>query len=49
LAVESETPRGQVVSEIELRFAEFTNGHRTDDDLRSVLQPLLQRETATKR
>ena len=49
LDVEPETPRGQVVGEIELRLAEFTNGHRTEDDLRSILQPLLQREPASKR
>jgi len=39
----------QFVGEIELRIAEFTNGHRTEDDLRAVLQPLLQREPAAKR
>lgn len=49
LDIVPETPRGQVVGEIELRLAEFTNGHRTEDDLRSMLQPLLQREAATKR
>ncbi len=39
----------QVAGEIELRIAEFTNGHRTEDDLRAMLQSLLQREPAVKR
>ena len=34
----------QLAGEIELRVAEFTNGHRTEDDLRTTLQPLLDPE-----
>jgi hypothetical protein len=34
----------QFAGEIELRIAEFTNGHRTEDDLRTMLQPLLAPE-----
>ena len=41
LDLQSETPLGQVVGEIELRLAEFTNGHRTEDDLRYHLESLL--------
>jgi hypothetical protein len=32
-----------------LRIAEFTNGHLTEDELRAILQPLLQREPIDKR
>lgn len=39
----------QIAGEIELRIAEFTNGHRTESELRTMLQPLLQREPLTKR
>lgn len=49
LDMEPNTPLGQVVGEIELRLAEFTNGHRTEDELRAMLNPLRQREPATKR
>jgi len=49
LDLQSDTPLGQFVGEIELRLAEFTNGHRTEQELRDQLQALLQREPATKR
>src|SRR6266478_6482604 len=49
LDMQPDTSLGQMVGEIELRLAEFTSGHRTEDDLRAVLQPLLQREPVTKR
>jgi hypothetical protein len=39
----------QFAGEIELRLAEYTNGHRTEDDLRSMLQPLLSRESVADR
>ncbi len=29
----------QLAGEIELRIAEFTNGHRTEDDLRAMFSP----------
>lgn len=38
---ESSPATQQVAGEIELRIAEFTNGHRTEDDLRSQLERLL--------
>jgi len=41
LDLRPDTPLGQAVSEIELRLAEFTNGHRTEDDLRYHLESLL--------
>lgn len=41
LDLETETTLGQIVGEIELRLAEFTNGHRTEDDLRYHLESLL--------
>lgn len=41
LDLQPETPLGQVVGEIELRLAEFTNGHRTEDDLRYHLESVL--------
>jgi len=41
LDVHTDTPLGQVVGEIELRFAEFTNGHLAEDDLRYHLEGLL--------
>jgi hypothetical protein len=41
LDMEPGTPLGQIVGEIELRLAEFTNGHRTEDDLRYHLESLL--------
>jgi len=49
LAAEADSPARQLAGEIDLRIAEFTNGHRTEDDLRAILQPLLQREPAVKR
>ena len=49
LAAEPDSPVRQLAGEIELRIAEFTSGHRTEDDLRATLQPLLQRETVNKR
>lgn len=41
LDMQPDTPLGQTVGEIELRLAEFTNGHRTEDDLRHHLESLL--------
>jgi hypothetical protein len=49
LAAEPDSPARRMAGEIELRIAEFTNGHLTEDELRAMLQPLLQREPATKR
>ena len=49
LDLQADTPLGQAVGEIELRLAEFTNGHLTEKDLRALLQPLLQREPVIKR
>ena len=49
LDLQSDTLLGQTVGEIELRIAEFTSGHRTEDELRAMLQPLLQREPVNKR
>jgi hypothetical protein len=49
LDLQPETALGQTVGEIELRLAEFTNGHRTEDELRDLLQPLAHREPAVKR
>lgn len=48
LAAEPDSPARQFAGEIELRIAEFTNGHRTEDDLRALLQELLQREPVNK-
>jgi hypothetical protein len=48
LDLATETPLGQAVGEIELRLAEFTNGHRTEDDLRHMLQQLLHGESTPK-
>lgn len=39
--LQTDEPQGQLVGEIELRLAEFTNGHRTEDDLRYHLEGLL--------
>jgi len=39
----------QFAGEIDLRIAEYTNGHRTEDDLRSMLKPLLEREPVARR
>jgi len=49
LAAEPDSPARQIAGEIELRIAEFTNGHLTEEELRAMLQPLLQREPAVKR
>ena len=38
------TATQQVAGEIELRIAEFTNGHLSETELRALLQPLLDRE-----
>ena len=46
LAAEPDSPLRQLGGEIELRIAEFTNGHLSEDDLRSMLKPLLQNEPA---
>jgi hypothetical protein len=48
LAAESDSPARQIAGEIELRIAEFTNGHLSEDDLRTLLQALLQREPVSK-
>lgn len=48
LAAESDSPVRQLAGEIELRIAEFTNGHLSEDDLRAMLQTLLLRESVTK-
>jgi hypothetical protein len=34
----------QIAGEIELRIAEFTNGHLSETELRALFQPLLDRE-----
>jgi hypothetical protein len=47
--MQPDTPLGHVVAEIELRLAEFTNGHLTQADLRTLLQSLVQREPVNKR
>lgn len=44
LAAESDSPARQIAGEIELRLAEFTNGHLSEAELRALLQPLLDRE-----
>jgi hypothetical protein len=44
LAAESDSPARQIAGEIELRLAEFTNGHLSETELRALLQPLLVRE-----
>ncbi len=41
LDMQPDTSLGQMVGEIELRLAEFTSGHRTEDDLRYHLESLL--------
>jgi len=47
--IDSSSPATQqVYGEIELRIAEFTNGHLTEDGLRGLLRPLLQKEPVTK-
>jgi hypothetical protein len=44
LAAEPDSPARQIAGEIELRIAEFTNGHLSESELRALLQPLLERE-----
>ena len=44
---ESSPATQQVAGEIELRIAEFTNGHLSENELRALLQPLLEREQVT--
>lgn len=41
LAAEPDSPTRQLAGEIELRIAEFTGGHLTEDDLRRLLMPLV--------
>jgi len=41
LAGELDSPARKMAGEIELRLAEFTSGHRTEDDLRYHLESLL--------
>ena len=48
LAGEADSPARQLGGQIELCIAEFTSGHRTEEDLRAHLQSLL-RETVSKR
>lgn len=44
VAAEKDSPVRQLAGEIELRLAEFTNGHLSEGELRAALQPLLDRE-----
>jgi hypothetical protein len=44
VAAERNSPVRQIAGEIELRLAEFTNGHMSESDLRSTLQAFLDRE-----
>jgi hypothetical protein len=48
LAAEPESPARQLAGEIELRIAEFTSGHITEQDLHDLLQALLQREPVNR-
>lgn len=41
LAAEPDSPPREMAGEIELRIAEYTGGHLTEDDLRSLLMPLV--------
>ncbi len=41
LAAEPDSPVRRIAGEIELRIAEFTNGHLTEDELRGLLRPLV--------
>lgn len=41
LAAEPDSPARRLAGEIELRVAEFTGGHLTEDDLRRLLMPLV--------
>ncbi len=49
LAAESDSPARQIAGEIELRLAEFTNGHLNETELREMLRPLLDRERVAER
>ena len=44
LAADSDSPVRQLAGEIELRLAEFTSGHLSENDLRAGLQAFLDRE-----
>jgi hypothetical protein len=48
LAAESDSPARRIAGEIELRLAEFTNGHRTEDDLRYHFESLLPKADKTE-
>ena len=41
LAAEPDSPTRRMAGEIELRVAEFTSGHLTEDELRKLLVPLV--------
>jgi hypothetical protein len=41
LAAEPDSPVRKTAGEIELRIAEFTNGHLTEQELRKLLRPLI--------
>jgi len=43
-AAKQDSPVRQIAGEIELRLAEYTNGHLSESELRSMLQTLLDRE-----
>jgi hypothetical protein len=38
---------GDLVGEIGLRLAEFTSGHRSEEDVQSLLRPLVERYTVS--
>ena len=44
LAAEPDSPLRRMAGTIELRIAEFTNGHLSEDELRVLLQPLPHEE-----
>jgi hypothetical protein len=44
LAAESDSPARRMAGEIELRIAELTSSHLTEDDLRKLLIPLVPDE-----
>lgn len=41
------TPAEDLVAEIELRLAEYTNGHWTEDDLRRLFRPITATYTSS--
>lgn len=41
LAAEPDSPARRIAGKIELRIAEFTNGHLTEDELRMLLRHLV--------